>query len=145
MEFLGKVTSGRRYASEVIPAYTHELEDLLTFHPYPGTLNVRLYRPVHLGNGQLWRGPDDGFARLLVPATINGIDVFINRWSGCPYLRVDIIAPVNLRETLSVIDGSSVTIAISPNHLKRLPPRAMLQWGWELFRRTPPQDGMKRT
>lgn len=128
----GRVATGRGYARTVLPEYLDELGVHVPFRPYPGTLNVFLDRPVCLTSSLEWRGPDDGFERILVPARIRGIDVFINRWTGCPYYRIDLIAPVYLRDELSLQDGSPVEVLVDRSYLDSLPRVALVEW--TLFR-----------
>lgn len=128
MEILGRVRPGRSYASTVMPLCSDELSRVLPFTPYPGTLNLHLHQPIALKNGTSWQGPDDGHERMLVPARLDAVDVYINRWSNCPYYRVDVMAPCKLREFLNLHDDSLVRLSIDDRYLDRRPAKAFIQF-----------------
>ena len=128
VEIQGTIASGRQIASKVFPDHPQELLRAAGYEVYPGTLNIHLRRPVRLAPMIPWQGPDDGRERFLVPATLNGHRVHVNRWTGCPLERVDLIAPIRLRDALGLNDGDEVTL-----HVDRSSVQAMSLAKWVLW------------
>lgn len=102
-----------------------QCRDKVGFIPYPGTLNVRIedrYLPVVASLRK-----KEGI-RLIPPnaqscegkgyrASLNGtpVAIVIPMVDDYPRDILEIIAPVNLRETLSLTDGSKVAVAPEEN------------------------------
>jgi hypothetical protein len=55
----------------------------------------------------------DGGRRSLWPATVNGVDVWIYRWTSCPLHVVEIVSSVHLRLHLLLCDGDDVVLRVS--------------------------------
>ncbi|HTT15086.1 MAG TPA: DUF120 domain-containing protein [Thermoplasmata archaeon] len=126
VSFTGSVASGlgegRYYLSQ--PGYVVQFTERLGYSPYPGTLNVRLtgggLRKV-AGVGE-WAGIRiDGFQAS--GRTFGGATCFVARMNGtaCHLIRpdrthyqdvVEFIAPVRLRDALSLTDGDRVEIDV---------------------------------
>jgi riboflavin kinase len=116
----GKVVTGlgegQYYIS--LEGYRSQFIQKLGFDPYPGTLNIKLKEPfAHPNIGYI---KIDGFKDLnrtfggcrCYPIKINEIRAAIIRpdRSSYPENLVEIIAPVNLRKTLSLKDGDEVEV-----------------------------------
>ena len=115
---------GRYYMS--LPEYRRQFLDLLGFEPYPGTLNVKLAPASMQAKKKIdtleWitiRGftSDNrtfGDARAL-PCRIGEIQcaIIVPGRSHYPDDILEIIAPIALRRTLSLDDGSYVTVEVA--------------------------------
>jgi riboflavin kinase, archaea type len=126
VSFAGAVASGlgegRYYLSQ--PGYVVQFTERLGYSPYPGTLNVRLsgaaVRKVAVVAD--WTGVRiDGFQAS--GRTFGGATCFAGRMNGrpCHLIRpdrshyqdvVEFIAPVRLRDVLSLTDGDRVEIDV---------------------------------
>ncbi|MCC5947026.1 MAG: DUF120 domain-containing protein [Nitriliruptoraceae bacterium] len=136
MRIRGRVASGLQIASRVLPDHPDELKRASGYDAYPGTLNINLRRPIGLESVIPWQGPDDGRRRALIPAKLEGREVHINHWSGCPPDRIDLIAAVGLRELLSLADGDPVTVEVERAFVQRLPPKVWARWAVRRFQAT---------
>jgi len=127
---MGKVVSGLREGAKYIsmPQYRNALREALGFDPYPGTLNVLLPREYvkktlslrergTVIQGFTVDGVEYGWVRCL-PAVISkgGLSVrggilFIEKTAHGPEI-VEVVAPVKLRDTLSLKNGEKIEIRV---------------------------------
>ena len=108
-----------------IPGYRKQFEEKLCFSPFPGTLNIKisgnsltvLNRLLELPAVQI-DGFHDGKRTFgggrCYPVSVRGIEaaVVAPERTHYPSDLIEIIAPVKLRDTLSLKDGDSVVIHI---------------------------------
>ncbi len=120
----GKVVSGqgngRKYIA--LPWVTQQIEEKLGFTPYIGTLNIQLSKKSKRQKKLLEKAksvticPAEGYCvGLLVKAHVNGLEcaVVLPQVEGYPENLLEVIASVNLRETLKLKDGDSVTVTVN--------------------------------
>jgi riboflavin kinase len=109
---------GRYYISR--EGYRRQFSEKLGFDPSPGTLNLKLDDPFTLDDsgsieieGFSEEGRSFGGCRCL-PAEIGGVKGAVVRpeRSSYPSTLLEIIAPVNLREALSLSDGDEVEMVL---------------------------------
>jgi hypothetical protein len=118
IEINGRVGSGRGLASPYIATIQAELASITDEEIFPGTLNIILDRPWRLNEtealffDQSWR--------MLWPATLNGIDVWIYRWRHTALHVVEVLSSVHLRNRLGLKDGDRVTLTMHPDHIDRI-------------------------
>ena len=127
LELEGKVLTGlgegQYYVN--IPGYRKQFEEKLRFSPFPGTLNVKLSENSSAIRNRLLRLPavqiegfNDGERTFgggkCYPVNVGGIEaaVVTPERTHYPSDLIEIIAPVNLRNTLSLKDGDRVVIQI---------------------------------
>lgn len=135
MNYTAVVTTGAGYASKVLPSSEAAIQELTGMRPHPGTLNLRTERDIALKNGLRFQGPDDGRVRMLYPALLGDVEVFINRWSGCPPNRIDVLADKHLRSELGLLDGSKIMVTIADQYVA-LPIVGRLRWHlWRILQR----------
>lgn len=111
----GMVVKGRGQASSQLTASAAELKAITNEVLYPGSLNVILHQPVRLapdqaivfGGGRwlLWRG------------WLNGIPIWLFRWSMAPLHVVEVLSSTHLRSALNLADGSRVRIELDADQL----------------------------
>jgi len=108
-----------------IPGYRKQFEEKLFFSPFPGTLNIKisgnsltvLNRLLELPAVQI-EGFHDGKRTFgggrCYSVSVRGIEaaVVVPERTHYPSDLIEIIAPVKLRDTLSLKDGDSVVIQI---------------------------------
>jgi len=128
LELTGEVISGlgegKYYISK--EGYREQIKEKLFFDPFPGTLNVRVYakdiKKVELLRtlpgiclcGFVSEGRTFGNVKAFF-CTINGIDAALIMPERSHYTDiVEIISDKNLREELSLEDGSIVNIIVYP-------------------------------
>ena len=109
---------GKYYISR--EGYRRQFSEMLGFEPSPGTLNLKLDEPFALSGsesieieGFSEEGRSFGGCRCL-PAEIGGVKGAVVRpeRSSYPSTLLEIIAPVNLREALSLSDGDEVELVV---------------------------------
>jgi CTP-dependent riboflavin kinase len=122
------VASGRGVASAVLPRHREALDEAAGAPIHPGTLNLRLARPVRIVDATAWDGPDDGRSRHLAPAWLEGYPVHVNHWSGCPQHRLDVVADVHLRRHLGLRDGDRVVLQVPARHVGPSTLGGRLRW-----------------
>jgi len=118
----GKVASGlgegRYYISR--EGYRRQFSEKLGFDPSPGTLNLKLDEPFTIEDsdsieieGFSDEGRSFGGCRCL-PAEVGGVRGAVVRpeRTGYPPDLLELIAPVNLREALSLSDGDEVDVVL---------------------------------
>jgi riboflavin kinase, archaea type len=94
---------------------------------YPGSLNVVLDQPWHVGDQRIrLEPPEYEVGMSIVPCKINGLDAFIlrtdknDRGEGDHQPNVvEIAAPVRLRDALELTDGDEVEVEIGEDHTAR--------------------------
>jgi len=121
-----------------IPHYLMEFEKKLGFKPYPGTLNLRLFRKDDLLKRMILEKAADiviegfrdgrrayGGARC-IRAELNGEDVALIFIERTHYSKdvLEVIAPICLREKLKLSDGDRVVVRVklTPTDLARPQP-----------------------
>lgn len=124
MKIRGRVAAGLGEGQYYISreGYSRQFSEKLGFDPAPGTLNLKLDRPFVLDDSD----PDsiriEGFidqgrafgACICRPVRIRGIRGAIVRpeRTSYPATLLELIAPVNLREALSLSDGDEVEVTL---------------------------------
>lgn len=121
---VGRVILGEKKAAGFLGLewVQRQIREKTGFEPYVGTLNLHIEGPVvveHKRYVDSHRGiriePVDGsyrpgvLHRVRINETLEGA-VVVPQVQGYPTDKIEIIAPVNLRETLSLRDGDEVTI-----------------------------------
>lgn len=122
----GRVSRGLGRAAADLRAAAGELEQILGFSPFPGTLNVVLRRPFRLSDERAKRF--DGGGRLLWPGALNGRKVWLYRWSHAPLHVVEVVSPHDLRAELSLRDGDVVTVEVATADLARVDGVGTIVW-----------------
>ena len=121
----GEVFSGRGEGVKFIELdwVKKQMEEKLGFTLFPGTLNVKLTTDsVKMGKLLKKRAgveilPASGYCRgRLFKAILNGVEcaVIVPEVVGYPENIVEVVAPVNLREKLCLLDGSLVEVEVTP-------------------------------
>lgn len=121
MELEGRVVSGiGRGASYIgMSTYQNRFKEELGFIPYPGTLNIEVDEEARKrfqenGNGieiDSFEVDGERFSAVTAyPATIKDVDVAVLdlEITDHPNSIVELIAPVNLRDELSLEDGDKI-------------------------------------
>ena len=123
----GRVVSGTGEAAGFtsLPWVREQMESGFHFKPFSGTLNLRLERAEDLAiwkelrsqPGQLLE-PEKGYcAARCYPVSVEGQvsgAIVLPAVPSYPSNVVELLAPVNLREALGLVDGGAVTIALVP-------------------------------
>jgi SAM-dependent methyltransferase len=109
-EILGRVVSGRGQATTHMAQFAQEIQAITDQPIYPGSLNVILEKPIRFDTRLA--ATFDGGSRMLWPASLNEIDVWVYRWQHTALHVVEVIAPVQLRSMLGLDDGSPVRLRI---------------------------------
>ncbi len=123
IELSGTVFSSRGEGKKFLelPWVKRQIEQKLGFTPYSGTLNVMLSeesvkRKKLLEKAQSIKVcPADGYCSgTLIKAFIGKLEcaIVVPEVAGYPKEILEIIAPVNLRETLQLEDGGEVTVTV---------------------------------
>jgi riboflavin kinase len=98
-----------------------QVQEKLGFSPYLGTLNLRLFgeevkkRRLIETTGSLTVEPQTGYySGLLFEATINAVAcaIVIPIMPNYPSDVLEVIAPVYLRGSLKLVDGSVVAVSV---------------------------------
>ena len=122
MTLKGKVFSGNERGKQFVnlPWVKRQLKEKLGFNPNPGTLNLRLANETNIHELRRADGitiePEKGYFKgkcfkALVMKKIEGA-VVLPIVPNYPSDLLEILAPVNLRETLGLTDGMSVDLTI---------------------------------
>jgi riboflavin kinase len=116
----GKVASGRGDLARWMTEYADQYERVTGMRLFPGSLNLILDHEYRLPEDRLRLDPVDYGGRVgmnLVPCTIAGLRGFVVRTdqneagTGDHGRHVlEVVAAVNLRETLGLVDGDEVEI-----------------------------------
>jgi riboflavin kinase len=124
IELNGKVFSSRGEGKKFLelPWVKRQIKQKLGFTPYPGTLNVRLSEESVKRKKLLEKAhsikvfPAEGYCSgKLIKAFIGKLEcaIVIPEVAGYPKEVLEVIAPVNLRETLQLKDGGEVTVTVT--------------------------------
>ncbi len=124
LTFNGNVVAGQGSGKKFLdlPWVKLQVEEKLGFTPYPGTLNLQLLnegarqRELLLKKKNIEICPAEGYCTGAVfIARINGLDcaIVMPKVPGYPKSILEIIAPVNLRETLRLKDGDAVQVTVT--------------------------------
>jgi len=110
-----------------IPWVKNQLISKMKITPYPGTFNVEVedtedlkkLEEIRKGRGIILVPGDPAFCSascfpVIVADKIKGT-VVIPNVADYPLSKVEVIAPCNLKETLSINDGDLVKLEITPN------------------------------
>jgi len=121
----GKIISGKGDGAKFtrLAWARMQMEEKLGFLVFPGTLNVRLTADSVKTRKLLKKSdgveilPASGYCRgRLFKAILNGVEcaVIVPEVVGYPENIVEVVAPVNLREKLCLLDGSLVEVEVTP-------------------------------
>lgn len=124
IELNGEVFSSRGEGKKFLelPWVKRQIKQKLGFTPYPGTLNVRLSEEGVKRKKLLEKAhsikvcPADGYCSgTLIKAFIGKLEcaIVVPEVAGYPKGVLEIIAPVNLRETLQLEDSGEVTVTVN--------------------------------
>ena len=124
IELNGKVFSslGEGKIFLELPWVKRQIKQKLGFTPYAGTLNIRLSdesanQRKLLENAAFMKiRPAEGYCNgKLIKASIGKLDcaIVVPEVAGYPKGAIEIIAPVNLRETLQLEDGGEVKVSVN--------------------------------
>ena len=124
VELTGTVFSGggegRKFLE--LPWVKQQIEKKLGFTPYPGTLNVMLSEENAKRRKLLEKAPSikirpaHGYCNgALFKAFINDLQcaIVFPEVAGYPKMLLEIIAPLNLRETLQLEDNCEITVTVT--------------------------------
>jgi len=124
VELNGTVFSSRGEGKKFLelPWVKRQIKQKLGFTPYLGTLNVMLSEESVKRKKLLEKAhsikvcPADGYCSgALIKAFIGKLEcaIVVPEVTGYPKGVIEIIAPVNLRETLQLEDGGEVTVTVN--------------------------------
>jgi riboflavin kinase len=103
-----------------LPWVKRQFKEKLGFNPYPGTLNLRLPQKSDLDELKKAGGvkiiPEEGYLegkcfRAMVMGKVRGAVVILD-FPKYPYNLLEVLAPVNLRETLDLEDGMKLEVTV---------------------------------
>lgn len=127
LAFVGQVMSGRGEAALHITEYAEELKNTIGGDLVAGSLNVVFKRPFKLVNENAIRF--DNEKRLLWPASINGIPVWLYRWRHAPLHIAELLSTVHLRDALRLRDGDEIRIELKKSDINIISPVGRFVWG----------------
>ncbi len=119
---LGEVVSGLGEGSYYVRLYKGRIKEYLGFEPFPGTLNIRVLFPKTVFDALAEVRPIliPGFVKdgrtfgdvKAYPVSVEGVEgaIVVPSRTVHPPKIAEIVAPVNLRETLGLKDGSRIRI-----------------------------------
>jgi riboflavin kinase len=123
LTFEGTVTkgegNGKRYLA--LPWVKQQVEEKAGFTPFLGTLNLKLTatgierRKLLTKTKAATICPAEGYCLgLLFKASIAGLNcaVVLPQIKNYPQNVLEVVAPVNLRDTLKVKDGDALTVSV---------------------------------
>jgi len=114
LSLTGTILSGRGSASSHISHSSIEIKQLTGETVFTGSLNVILNQPILLSDATSLKF--DKNQRLLWPARLCNIPVWIYRWQHAPLHVLEILSSINLRDRLSLRDGATVIIDIEETY-----------------------------
>jgi riboflavin kinase len=103
-----------------LPWAKRQFQEKLGFDPYPGTLNLQLSKKSNLDELKTAKGiriiPEKGYEEgrcfeSLVMGRVWGA-VIVLGFHGYPPNLLEVIAPVNLRESLGLQDGMKIEVTV---------------------------------
>ena len=117
----GKITTGRGEGKKFLDLLwvKKQIQEKLQFIPYKGTLNVILnkksvpHRSLLKKTKYVRIEPADGFYNgIAIPALINSQNctIIVPEIKNYPKNMIEIIAPINLRQSLNIKDGDEVAV-----------------------------------
>ena len=121
--FTGKVFSGKGEGKKFIalPWVNRQIEQNLGYTPYAGTLNIRLTKESVTQKKLLEKTqrlqiiPEKGYCNgILIKASIGILKcaIITPEVPSYPEEILEIIAPSNLRERLTLVDGDQVAVTV---------------------------------
>jgi riboflavin kinase len=124
IEFKGTVFSGTGEGRKFIalPWVKRQIEEELGFTPYAGTLNIRLTKESAKKERRLNEAekfvikPEEGYCTgILIKAKIKNLSCafIIPQIPSYPQDELEVVAAWNLRERLSLSDGSAVSVDVT--------------------------------
>ena len=122
--FKGIVTTGEGKGKKylALPWVTQQIEEKLGLTPFLGTLNLKLTKECAKQKKLLAKAksvtirPAEGYCvGLLINALTEGLEcaVVVPQVEGYPENLLEIIASVNLRDSLKLEDGDTVTVSVN--------------------------------
>ena len=111
---------GRKFIS--LPWVTRQIQEKLGFTPYAGTLNIRLTKESAKKKKLLEEAekfeikPEEGYCTgILIKAKIKNLSCafIIPQIPSYPQDELEVVAAWNLRERLSLSDGSAVSVEVT--------------------------------
>jgi len=111
--------NGKKYIQ--LPWVKQQIENMLGFSPYYGTLNLQLTveyaekRKRLAQSKAIMINPAEGYCvGHLFRSNIGNLEcaVILPQFEGYPENILEIVASVNLRETLKLKDGDAVTVTV---------------------------------
>lgn len=126
MKIRGRITEGMQVAAEFtqIPWVKNQLISKLSVNAYPGTLNLTVEEPEDLKRLQdlkkvvgIELTPEEpsfcsaNCFRTLIAGTIKGA-VIIPMVTDYPMKKLELVAPVNIKETLSLDTGDILEVDV---------------------------------
>lgn len=124
IEFSGKVFSGEGGGKKFVELewVKRQINAVIGFTPYAGTLNIRLsdksagHRRLLENAASLTIRPAEGYSSgKLFKATMGTLEcaIVLPEVAGYPENVLEIIAPMNLREKFQLADGDEITVTVS--------------------------------
>lgn len=122
----GEVVSGRGVAPSHIRQNAGELRSIVERDLFPGSLNIILRTPVRLSSRTA--STFSGGKRLVWPATLNGMPVWIYRGKYTVLHVIEILSDAHLRRSFNLHDGDEVQVTIDRTHLATVSTRESVIW-----------------
>jgi hypothetical protein len=122
----GYVRGGRGKAAAELAAHREEIETITGETLFPGSLNVILDRPVRFKQSEA-AFFDSGF-RMLWPAEMNGVAVWMYRWRHTALHVVEILSSSKLRDVLCNDSNMTVVINIDEHCIDKVYWKQSLAW-----------------
>lgn len=126
IKIAGRVRSGRGTASAQFAGLMIKLERITHEAICPGTLNIILDRPMRLNEAEA--SFFDRNLRMVWPARLNDMNVWVYRWRHSALHVVEVLASVNLRDRFGLKDGDRVTLTMLPGNIGRVGAVAAIVW-----------------
>ncbi|MDN5926844.1 MAG: hypothetical protein L0I29_07205 [Hyphomicrobiales bacterium] len=126
IQISGHVRSGRGRAAAELAVHMEEIEEITGQNIVPGSLNVILDRPVRFKESEA-AVFDNGF-RMLWPAEMGGVAVWIYRWRHTALHVAEVISSQRLRDILHICNNSEVIINIDECHIDQIDWMQSLAW-----------------
>lgn len=126
VEISGRVRSGRGKASAELAIHREEIEELTGQNIFPGSLNVILDRPIRFKQSEAALF-DNGF-RMLWPAEIGGVAVWIYRWRHAALHVAELLSSDKLRDMSCICNNDKVIININKSIIDEIDWMQSLAW-----------------
>lgn len=124
--FIGQVRPGRGIAASQVRENAKELASVTGENLIEGSLNIILKRPLMFINKNSIKFNHG--QSLLWPASLNGIRVWLYRWSVAPPHVVELLSTVRLREALALNDDDKVIIEMQMADVGSISRAGKLVW-----------------